>query len=479
MSDMRRKVFSGLVWTYAERFWAQIISLLVTIVLARLLTPDEYGIIAIITVFMTIADSFAINGLGNALIQKKNVDDLDYSSVFFFNILFSLVLYGCIFGLAHPISVFYNNPLLKPTLRVMAIRVPIAAINSVQHAYVSKTMQFKKFFYATSIGTVISGIVGIVMAYLGLGVWALVAQYMSNTCIDTIVLWFTVEWRPKWMFSWSRTKELFSYGWKVLATSMLMTIYSNIQDLIIGKKYSSADLAYCNKGRQFPSLISTNVNTSITKVLFPMMAEYQDDLTVVKQLTRKAVSLGAYVLIPLLIGLAAVGDEMITFLLTEKWLPCVIYLRIMCLVYALQPMQMTSIQTIKALGRSDLYLKLEIYKRVIGVVILLITVFCFNSVEIIIWGMLGSEISSMLINMPTLRKLVGYSFREQIADFVPPILLSAVMYVAVYSIHFLHTNIVLKLVIQVLVGIASYVLLSWLTKNKVFISFLKKRKKPT
>ena len=221
-TSIKKKVFSGLVWTYAERFLAQSISIIVTVVLSRMIEPEEYGVIAIVTVFITFADTFAINGLGNALIQKKNADDLDFSSVFYFNIIFSMLLYFIIFEGAPFVAYLYKKDILTIVLRVMAIRIPIAAVNSVQQAYVSKIMEFKKFFYATLFGTLFSAVIGVIMATRGFGVWALVSQYMSNTIIDTLVLWKVVGWRPKRMFSWKRMKTLYSYGWKILATSLLI-----------------------------------------------------------------------------------------------------------------------------------------------------------------------------------------------------------------------------------------------------------------
>ena len=247
MGNARGKIIGGLIWTYGERTFAQLVSLVVTIVLARLVMPAEFGVITIATVFITLADTFAISGMGTSLIQKKDADHLDFSTVFYFNIVTSIILYGILFAVSGLIADFYYMPQLIPVLRVMGLRIPIAAINSVQQAYVSRTLQFKKFFFATLGGTVFSGILGIILAYSGYGVWALVAQFMSNTIIDTIVLWFTVRWRPRLEYSHQRMKGLFSFGWKVLTTSLLINIYSNIQDLIIGKKFSSEDLAYSNK----------------------------------------------------------------------------------------------------------------------------------------------------------------------------------------------------------------------------------------
>ena len=484
MSSMKQKVVSGLAWSYAERMLAQLISLVVTIILARLLGPEEFGAVAIVTVFITIADTFAISGLGNSLIQKKDADHLDFSSVFYFNIGFSALLYGILFLLAAPIAEFYKNPLLIPVLRVMSLRIPIAAINSVQQAYVSKRMEFRKFFFATLFGTLVSAVLGVIMAYRGLGVWALVAQYMSNTIIDTIILWFVVRWRPRREYSWARMKGLYSYGWKVLATSLLINIYGNIQDLIIGKKFSASDLAFSNKGRQFPSLISSNINTSISKVMFPAISEVQEDRQRVKALSRKAISVGTYVLSPILIGLAAVSQAFVSVILTEKWLPCVPYLQIMCLVFLLQPIQTASIQAMKALGESGLYLRLEVIKKIGGIVILLITVFCFHSVLAIVIGSLVAEIFSTVVNFPANKRLIDYSYTEQIEDVFSALAISAIMALAVVLIGKTVDNKYLELMIQIVSGGAIYLVLSAITKNENYrylknslTEIIKKRRK--
>lgn len=466
---MKQKVIEGLIWTYAERVLAQLISLVVTIILARLIDPEEYGVIAIVTVFIVIADTFAVNGLGNALIQKKEADHLDFSTVFYFNIGFSMLLYVILFLASIPIAMFYDKPILAPVLRVMSLRIPIAAINSVQQAYVSRRMEFKKFFYATLAGTLISAVLGIMMAYMGFGIWALVTQYMSNTIIDTIVLWFVVKWRPGKEFSWKRMRELYSYGWKVLVTSLLISIYGNIQDLIIGKKFSSSDLAYSNKGRQFPSLVSTNINTSLSKVLFPAISEVQDDMARVKLLTRKAISVGIYILSPILIGLAVVSHTFVKILLTDKWLPCVPYLQIMCVVFLLQPIQTASIQAMKALGESGIYLRLEIIKKIGNIVILLVSIFCFNSVLAIVMGSLAAEVYSTIINFPANKRLIGYSYKEQAEDVVPTFALSVIMAIAVIMVSQYIANIYLKFIVQICTGIVLYFILSVLSGNSSYL----------
>lgn len=468
MNDIKEKVINGLIWTYAERMSAQLISLVVTIVLARVIEPEEYGIIAIVSIFIALADTFAISGLGNSLIQKKDADHLDFSTVFYFNIVFSVVLYVVLYFGAKTIASFYEIEQLVPVLRVMSLRIPIAAINSVQQAYVSKHMIFKKFFFATLAGTLISAVVGIIMAYCGYGVWALVIQYMTNTIIDTIVLWFTVKWRPRWEYSWLRMKNLYSFGWKVLATSLLISIYGNIQDLIIGKKFSTSDLAYSNKGKQFPSLIATNINTSISKVMFPAVAEVQNDIGSVKHLTRRAIAVGTYVLSPILIGFAAVAETFVKIVLTNKWIACVDYLKIMCMLFLLQPIQTASVQAMKALGESGLYLLLEIIKKIGGMIILLYTIFFCDSVKAIILGSLVAEIFSTVLNFPANKKLLQYKYKEQILDILPSILISFMMSFIVLFVGNRFENICLKLFIQIICGCIVYIILSIVTRNPSF-----------
>ena len=464
----RASILTGFFWTYAERTLAQLFGLIVTIVLARLVTPKEYGIVSIATVFITFLDTFATSGLGNSLIQKKNADNIDYSTVLYFNVAFSLLLYIALFMIAPLIASFYNMSHLCPILRVMGIRLPVAAINSVQQAFVSQNLIFKKFFFATLGGTLISGTFGIYLAYHNFGVWSLVAQYLINVIIDTIILWFTVKWRPKKIFSVNRLKELLSFGWKILVTDLLINIFSNAQDLIIGKKFSTSDLAYSNKGRQFPSLIAANINTSINKVLFPVLAQEQENLNYLKLMVRKSIGVGTYILAPLLIGLAAVAYPLVDLLLTSKWLPSVPYLRIMCIVFLLQPMQTSSIQAFKALGESGLYLKLEIIKKIFGVLVLFLSVFCFSTIMEIFVGLLAAEVFSSILNMPFNKRLIHYSYGEQIQDILPTLIQCGVMYFFITQTekYIVMDNMLIILIIEIILGIGCYLLLSLLFNGR-------------
>ncbi len=352
----QKKVLSNFLWRFAERCGAQIIQFIVSLVLARILAPEAYGTIALVLVFEQILQVFVDSGLGNALIQKKDADDLDFSSVFWFNVVWCLVLYVIMFFCAPLIAWFYNDESLTSIVRVLCLMVVVSGLKNVQQAYVSRTMQFKRFFWATLGGTLISAVAGIGLALLGFGVWALVAQKLTNLIIDTTVLWFTVKWRPKWMFSFQRLKGLFSFGWKLLVSSLIDTLYRNLRQLIIGKFYTKEELAFYNQGDQFPKVIVTNINTSIDSVLLPTMSKAQDDPARVKQMTRRAIKTSTYIMAPLMMGLAFCADTVVRLILTDKWMPCVPFLQIFCITYMFYPIHTANLNAIKAMGRSDLFL---------------------------------------------------------------------------------------------------------------------------
>lgn len=455
---LKYKVISGLFWKFGERISSQLITLIVSIVLARILSPTEYGLIALVLVFITIADVFVSSGLGSALIQKKNADSLDFSSVFFINLGFSIVLYAILFFIAPVVAAFYDNALLCPVFRVLALRIPIAAVNSVQQAYVSRNMMFRRFFWSSLWGAIFSGIVGIVMALIGYGIWALVAQYLVNVAVNTIVLWFTVKWRPIMACSFKRAKGLVSYGWKLLVSGLLDTGYNQLRSLLIGKLYTSEDLAFYNQGEKFPMVIATNVNSSISAVLFPAMSQYQDDYERVKQITRRSIQVGSYVMWPLMIGLAAVSESFVKVLLTDKWLPCVPYLCIFCFTYGLWPIHTANLQALNAIGRSDLFLKLEIIKKTLGLIVLFITV--SYGPLVIASGLIVTSILSTFINSAPNSRILGYKYNEQFRDMLPSFLLSLFMGIIVYFIKFIGLSSIITLILQIVTGVIVYIFVS-------------------
>jgi len=460
--NLKTNTLSGIFWTFLERVLAQVVSFAVSIVLARVLLPKEYGIIAIVTVIITICNVFVTSGFATALIQSKDADDIDFSSVFYFGLLFSSVLYIGIFFLAPIISIFYEYDELTAVIRVMSLTVLISSVKSVQHSYVTRAMQFKKFFWSTLGGTIVSAGVGIAMACMGYGVWALVAQYITNNLMDTVILWLTVKWRPKLRFSLYRLKILLSFGWRVLISNLLMTIYSELRTLIIGTVYTSEDLAFYQKGRQFPSLIVTNINTSISSTLLPVMSKIQDDYNAIKNAIKRFLKTASYILMPMMVGLAVVSEPLIRLLLTEKWMECVPYLQLMCISHAFLPLQTANTQAVLAVGRSDISLKTETLKRSVNFIILLIT-FKIGVMALII-GEVISTISSLLINTYISKKLFGYGTFEQIKDILPYILLSLLMGAAIYPITLLNIPDISIVLLQTVLGVAIYIIISLILK---------------
>ena len=465
-----RSVFSNFIWRFAERSGAQLVTFVVSIVLARLLMPEDYGTVALVTVFTTIMQVFVDSGLGTALIQKKDADDLDFSSVFYFNFAVCIILYLIMFFAAPFIASFYNMPELTPVVRVISLTIVISGVKGVQQSYVSRNMLFKRFFYATLGGTIFSAFLGIAMAYAGFGVWAIVAQQLSNTAIDTLILWITVKWRPKLMFSWNRLKGLLGFGWKLLCSALLDTVFNNLRSLLIGKVYSSADLAYYNEGDKFPKLIVTNINTSIDSVLLPAMSKEQDNKDKVKNMTRRSIMVSCYIMAPLMIGLACCASNVVSIVLTEKWLPCVFFLQIFCITYMFYPIHTANLNAIKAMGRSDLFLKLEIWKKIIGTILLLSTLFI--SVKAMAYSLLVSTLTSMIINSWPNKRLLDYSFIEQMKDILPSILLAIGMGGVVFAIGLFNLPTLPLLLIQILFGGAIYVLGSAVFKLEPFTYLL-------
>lgn len=458
----KKNVIYSLFWKFGERISAQLITLIVSIILARILSPEDYGAVALIMVFITFANVFVSNGLGNALIQKKDVDNIDYSSVFFLNIGISIIIYFILFFCAPFIANFYQMPILENAIKVLGLRIPVAAINSVQQAYVSRNMLFKKFFFSTLFGTLISGVLGIILAYYGAGLWALVAQYMTNTITDTIVLWFTVKWRPSFIFSIKRSNELFKYGWKILVSGLLETGYNELRNLLIGKMYSSSSLAYYNQADKYPKLIITNIDTSIGSVLFPALSQNQDNKCRIRYITRKSIQTSSFFIWPLMVGLAVISEPLVRILLTDKWIPCVPYMQILCLSYGLYPMHTANLQAINAIGRSDIYLKLEIIKKIVGLIILLLSI--KHGVYAITLSLLITSIISVFINaIPNIR-FINYQLKDQLKDLFNPFFVSIVMSIIIIPLQFLNISNYLLIIIQIVIGMFVYFSLSYLLK---------------
>ncbi len=457
MSDdiTKSKVIASLLWKFMERIGTQGIQFVVTIFLARLLLPEQFGLIVLVTIFTSIAGIFVQSGFSTALIQKKDADHVDFSSVFYLSLLASILLYIILFFTAPLIATFFEQPDFIIVLRVLSLTLFFGALNSVQTAIISRKMQFKKLFISSLGSTIVSGIVGITMAYTSFGIWSLVGQLLSNQIMTTIILWFIVKWRPQLTFSLYRIKSLLSFGWKLLASGLIDSLYSNLRSLLVGKMFSPATLGFYNRGEQFPNLIVSNIDGSIQSVMFPTLSKYQDNYVRVKEMVRRSIVSSSFIIFPMMVGLAVIAKPLVILLLTEKWLPVVPFLQIFCVSYALWPIHTANLQAMNALGRSDLFLKLEIIKKVLGLMILAISI-PFGIYGIAWGGCIGSLLSSFINAYPNL-KLINYSYKEQWKDIFPSLLLSLMMGAIVYTIHWFELTALITLIIQVLIGIAVYI----------------------
>lgn len=481
MDNLKEKTLKGFIYKFLERLGASGIQLVVSIVLARILMPNEYGIVSIVAICITLLDVFVTYGFGNSLVVFKDSDQIDFSTCFYFGIALSVVLYFIFFIVAPYLSSWFSyNPLtdtnkydvelLTNVFRVMGLRLPIAAINSVQHAYVQKKMMFRKFFYSTLIGTIISGVAAIVLAVLGFGVWALVVQYLGNIVIDTICLFIFVKWRPSLCFSFARLKGIYSYGWKILIVGLIDVGYSELKSIIIAKKYSSADLAYYNKGNEFPSTCNNFIEPTISTVSLPALSNANDDPVLMKNITRRCIKISTYFIFPIMIGLACVAKPLILTLLTDKWSGSIIYLQIFCVAYLFRPIQFINNSVIRASGKSGLLLILDIIKKVIGVALLIGGI--FFGVEGIAISFAITNLISLIINIWPNKKILKYGYFEQFKDIFENLFLSVIMGIIVWLLSLINMPALALLFLQVFTGIVIYVCLSLLFKNDSFNYFV-------
>lgn len=472
MAQSEKKVImGGFFWKLMERLFSQGIKLALSIVLARLLMPSEYGTIAMVAVFITISDVFISAGFTTSLVQKKDADDVDFSTMLYCSMVMAVLIYVLIFFVAPYIAIFYNMPELTSITRVYGAIVFLSAFNSIQSAWVSRHMVFKKFFFATSAGTFGAGLIGIVMAYRGFGVWALVGQALSNVALNIIVMHFIITWRPKLLFSWNRAKSLMNYGSKILAASMIGCICNEMRQLLVGKFYSAADLAFFNRGKTFPSLVYYNVESTINTVLFPAMSNHSDDPERVLQITRRAIKTSSYVMFFCMGVLAVIAYPLTDILLTEKWLPSVPYMQIMCVGYMVSSVSTANLQAIKALGRSDVILKLELYKKPVFILMLVVAVKI--SVLALAISMPLYSLYAAYVNMSPNKKIMGYGFLNQLKDYMPATLLFCVMVASMLPVAYLQLGSALTLLVQIIGCTIVYIGLSVVFRVESF-GYLKK-----
>ncbi len=466
-NSLKNKVIGGLAWKFAERFSNQLVSFVVSVLLARLLTPNEYGLIALMNVFILIANVLVVGGLNTSLIQKKNADDLDFSTVFYCTLILSIIVYALIFIMAPFMAKYYSMPELTLLMRIFSLSLFILSYHSIQNAYVSRHMMFKCNFYATFVGALISGIVGIIMAYAGYGVWALVVQCLLSNILNAVVLSVIVDWRPKLMFSWNRAKDLIGYGSKILGSSLVNTIYKEIRQLLIGLYYAPVDLALYNRGSQLPNIVTTNLDNSLRSVLFPAMANCNDDIGKVKQMLRKSIMNTSYITYFVLTLMAVASEPLIRVLLTDKWIGCVPYMQILCVSYMLMTVSITNIQALKAIGKSGEVLKLELFKKPIFLIVVLASL--PFGVKVIAYTSIINALYALWANMGPTAKYLSYSRKEQMRDLIPGFILAGVMALITWPIVLLPFDSLIIMGLQGLVALITYVSISIFFKVEAYM----------
>lgn len=459
MAAGKGKVISSLFWSFFERVGSQGISLIISIILARLVSLEDYGVIAAAQLFIQLATVFVSGGFGNALIQKKDATDKDYSTMFTFNIAFSVSLYALIFFSAPYIVTIlnksYDYDLLVRVIRILGLGVVFSGYESFYRALLTKNLLFKKIFKLCITGMVFSATIGITMAYKGYGVWALVTQSLLSLFLNCVLFTASSRWKPKLYFSFARFKPMFLYGAKLMLSSLFITIYADLTSLAIGNRYSGESLAFYKKGTNFPKMLVLNIITAINTALFPVMAR-MDNTEEQKALVRKFNRLSAFIITPMMLGFAAIGGSFIEIVLTEKWLPCVTFLQITCINYAIQPIGMSSLQYLKASGKATEYLVLDIIRKVIGVVLLGFAILLNKGIWLIAFSEVVSNFIAIFVNMYPGKKHIGYKIKEQVTDVLPKFILSGTMFGAVYAMNSLTVNIYLKVILQIFAGIVIY-----------------------
>jgi len=468
----KKKIIASLAYKFIERLSVKGLGLAISIVLARMLAPESFGQIAIMNVFINLSQVIVEGGFTTALIQRKDVTERDYSTVFFINIGLAVGCFALLQVAAPWISAYYEQDITKH-LQIYAVTVFFNAFNALQLARMQKRMEFRRIMVCSLIATTISGIAGITAAYCGLGLWALILYNMMNGVIMCITAAFAEKWLPKFEFSLLRAKVLFSYGWKMFVSAALCSLYDDIRSLVIGKKFSGDDLAYYNRGQQFPSVISHTLDSAIQSVMFPTMASVQDEKERLAKMLRSAVTMGAYVIMPMMFGLAAVSETVVQLLLTEKWLPCVPYMKWLCIAYAAVPVISSNLIAIKASGRSDIYMRLEIIRRVVMLSILTVAILAFQSVEAIAVSFCISNWVDAAITVMPVKRLVNYGMKKQASDLWKLLFAAGVVFAVVQAMNGLSWHSAVLLPVQILAGVSVYLGLGHLMKLEAQTTLMK------
>jgi O-antigen/teichoic acid export membrane protein len=475
--SLRQKTKNGIMWSLIERFSNQAVFFVLMIFMARLLSPSDYGVLGMLGIFLAVANSLIDCGFCQALVRKQDRTDVDNSTVFYFNIVVGVVLYGVLFLIAPWVAKFYDLAILCPVLRVQGIMLIWGSLSLVQRANLTAKVDFKTIAAASFTSTVTSGLTGLFLAYRGWGVWALVSQQMVSSTIGLLVLWKRSPWRPILAFSWQSLREMFGFGSKLMASGLIDTIYGNIYGLVIGKVFSAESLGYYSRASHFAQFPSSNITSVVSRVTYPILCSIQSEDERLRNVYRQFIRLFAFVVFPMMVGLSAVAHPLVQVLLGSKWAYCAVLLQIRCFTLMWYPIHSLNLNLLMVKGRSDLFLRLEILKKIVGVIILCITVPL--GLEAMCYGGIASSIICLAINTHYTGMLIQVGFLRQMQDIFPTFLLSVSMHLLVVFLLPLFGNDWIQLIAGTLIGAAYFLLASKLlhfTELHDLIALVKKQK---
>lgn len=457
-----KKLINNISWSVAEKMMTEVVNTIITILLARFLMPEDYGVVSLVQVFISISTILVTCGLGPSLIQKKDIDEDEISTIFYLNFLFGLFIYLILFFIAPLVASFYSKNELTSILRVLAIKIPISAIYDIQHSKIKKQMEFKKFFFSSFFGTVLAGVIGIYMAMNGYGAWALVASSLVDQIIDSIVLFISSKWLPKLSFNLKKCKSIIVFAWQLLFSEFISRTYSQVRSLVIGKKYSTADLAYNQKGQKYTNSVLELVLSSVVRVLTPHLSNCQNDNDEMRETVSKSIKISCFIVSPILAGFMAVSNTLVPLLLTDKWIGCIPYIYIYCLRLIISLSCYLDRYIIQAKGEGKQLVKLQTIEITIELISVAVSVFLFEDPVYLALTVFIDSITVFAIYSKETNRLIGYGIKEHIVDSLPSIVLSMSMFVAVFFVGYINFVPIAKLIIQVLVGVIFYVLVSLL-----------------
>ncbi len=467
-ANMKSATIKALFWKLFEQGGTAIATLLVQVVMARMLDPDEFGMLAIMLVFVNVGNVIVQSGLNTAIIQAPDVSERDYSTVFWMSLGISLLLYAGIFLAAPLVAAFYEMPAMVWPLRGLVLVLIINAYNSIQEAIVARQLQFNKTARATVVAGLVSGGAGVAAAALGAGIWSLVIQQLVQQGCKCVVLASQVSWKPRLVFERKRAVTLFRFGWKLLVSGVLDQAYQSLSDLIIGKVFTSTQLGYVSQGKKYPYYMGSMLDGIIQPVMLSTVSRVQDDRDRVKRLVRRALKTSTFIIVPAMTCFAIAATPIVRLILGEKWLPSVPFLQLYCIVYALLPIQTTNLQALNGMGRSDLFLRLEVIKKVLGVTVICFTSFVIGDIYAIVIGSVCVSVASTFINASPNKKVIGYSYSEQLRDILPAFLLALVSAVPTAAVGMLGLGDLLTIVLEILVMIVAYLGLAAIFKVEEF-----------